>query len=278
MQHTTINGAQIAYELHGQGEPVVLLHSGFLADAFVPLLEEPVLAERYQLITYHRRGYGESGPASGPMSMAEMAADCRALLDHLGVSRAHLVGHSFGATIALQLARDAPERVHSLVLMEPPLPGAPADPVTMEYFMAALGESFQRYASGDTAGAVDRCLTGAFQPGYRDVLDRALPPGAFERAVAAADAVFGVELPALQGWAFTPEVAARIRQPVLSVVHEDRLCTGFQQMHDVLLAWLPQAEGVVIPDATHLLQIQNPRGAAEGLAGFLAHHPLPVPA
>src|SRR5436190_13866431 len=93
----------LAYQQRGVGEPVVLLHAGVYADWFVPLLEQPALTERYRLLSYHRINYGRSSHLDGPVSVADQAAHCRALLGQLGIERAHLVGHSAGASIALQL-------------------------------------------------------------------------------------------------------------------------------------------------------------------------------
>jgi len=64
MQTATVNDTTLAYERHGEGEPVVLLHPGFVANAFAPLMREPSLAG-HELIAYHRRGYGESAPRAG---------------------------------------------------------------------------------------------------------------------------------------------------------------------------------------------------------------------
>jgi pimeloyl-ACP methyl ester carboxylesterase len=87
-----------------------------------PLLAEPELASRYRLIHYHRRGYMGSTLGSEPLITSRQAGDAAALLKHLGVRSAHVVGHSFGGLIALQLALDAPALVHSLALLEPSLP------------------------------------------------------------------------------------------------------------------------------------------------------------
>jgi pimeloyl-ACP methyl ester carboxylesterase len=113
-----IDRIALEYDDSGDGEPVVFIHGAFIADAFRPLLSEPVLAERYRLISYHRRGYGGSSPPREPMTFAIAASDCSALLSHLGVRRAHVVGHSYGANVSLQLALQAPGLVHSLSLLE----------------------------------------------------------------------------------------------------------------------------------------------------------------
>ena len=132
MQRTMINGTSLAYTVQGSGEPVVLLHCGFVADSCVPLMSEPAL-RGYQLINYHRRGYGESAPGSGIVTYEQQAADCLALMDHLGVDRVHLVGHSLGGCVALQVALAATARVASLALLEPSLVFA-ASPTSQSFF------------------------------------------------------------------------------------------------------------------------------------------------
>ena len=272
MDRANINETQLEFEVRGSGEPVMLMHPGILADAFAPMLAESVLTDRYLLINYHRRGYAGSTRPDGSVSIAQQAEDCRALIKHLGVERAHVVGHSFGGTIALQLALDAPDCVRSLALLEPTVPGALSDPA-QQFFLETVGKAFELYGAGDKAAAIDTWSRGAFGDEYRGVLDRALP-GAFEQAVEDADALFQIEGPALQQWSFTREDAGRIDQPVVSVYHEDPSWSGFRETHELLLEWLPQTDTFVLPNATHLLQIMNPRGMAEALAGFFAKHPL----
>lgn len=272
MDRARINGTELRFEVRGSGEPVMLMHPGILADAFVPLLAEEMLTERYLLISYHRRGYAGSTHPGGSVSIAQQAEDCRALMRHLGVERAHVVGHSFGGAIALQLALDTPDSVHSLALLEPIVPGALSNPA-QQYFLEAVGKAFGLYGAGDKAGAIDAWSRGAFGDQYRSVLDRVLP-GAFEQAVADADALFQIEAPALQQWSFTREDAGRIEQPVLSVYHEDPVWSGFRETHELLVEWLPQAEIFVLPNATHLLQAMNPHGVAGALAEFFARYPL----
>lgn len=99
----------------------MFIHGAFIADAFGPLLHEPDLARSYQLITYHSRGYGGSSPSCRPVSVERQAIDCAALLRYLGIDRAHVVGHSFGGGVALQMALDISQMVHSLTLLEPAL-------------------------------------------------------------------------------------------------------------------------------------------------------------
>jgi len=113
-----LDGVELEYEVRGAGEPVVLVHHGAGMDWFRPLLEEPALADRYRVLTYHRVGYGGSSRSAGPVSFAQEAAHCRSLIRHLGMERVHVVGHSSSAMIALQLAVDSPDAVHTLALLE----------------------------------------------------------------------------------------------------------------------------------------------------------------
>jgi pimeloyl-ACP methyl ester carboxylesterase len=211
---------------------------------------------------------------TAPFSIAQQAADCRALLRGLGIERAHVVGHSSGGMIALQLALDAPEVVHSLVLLEPFLPDVPSGPA----FAEAIGPALQRYQDGDTAGATDAFLRVAIGPAYRSFLD-ALIPGAYAQVLADADAFFASELPAAGEWRFTREDARRITQPVLSVLGSESAkdWAGWPEVHARVQEWLPQAEPFVLAGANHALEEMDPRGVAEAVSAFFARHPIPAP-
>src|SRR2546428_3788570 len=128
MNRAQIDGRELEYEVRGAGEPVVLVHGSHIADAFAPLLAEPALTDRYRLILYHRRGFAGSTHPDGPLSIAQQATDCRALMQHLGVPGAHAVGHSYGGAIALQLALHAPQAVPFLSLFGPSLLAVPPAP------------------------------------------------------------------------------------------------------------------------------------------------------
>ncbi len=270
MNRTSLDGAELEYEDSGTGEPVVFIHGAFIADTFRPLLAEPSLAGRYRLILYHRRGYAGSSRASGLVSVARQAADCRALLHHLGVERAHVVGHSYGGDVALQLALDTPSVVHSLALVEPGLMvGASA-----QDYRESLERGVERYHEAGAEVVVDEFLQARW-PGYRAALDRVLP-GAFAQAVADAETWFEREASGQLAWRFGEAQARRISQPTLSVLggESDVLWSRFGETHRLLLAWLAHGEGCILPDTTHFMQIQNPRGMAEALADFWTRHSL----
>ena len=273
MARMALEGIELEYETRGAGEPVVLIHPGHFADWFAPLLEEPALDGRYRLVRYHRVGCKGSSHVGGAVSLAQQAAHCRSLMRALGIERAHLVGHSSSGNIALQVALDAPGAVQSLALLEPALMSVPSAPTSRAF----VGRAVQLYQAGDKAGAVDAFLRGTCGPDYRAVLDRALPH-AFDQHVVDADTFFRQELPALQAWSFTRGDASRVSQPVLAVIgaRSRELDPIWEERQQLLLSWLPNVEPFVLPDSTHLLQVQNPRAMAEGLAAFFARHPLPA--
>lgn len=271
MDRALLEAVELEYEVRGAGEPVVLIHPGHFADWFTPLLDEPALTQHYRVLWYHRVGCAGSSHIAGSVSLAQHAAHCRSLMRHLGIARAHVVGHSSSGNVALQLALDAPDAVHSLAILEPALYSVRSAQTSRAF----VGTAVQLYRTGDKAGAVDTFLRGVCGSGYRAVLDQALP-GAFDQHVADADTFFGQELPALQQWSFLREDARRIAQPVLAVIgaRSQELDPIWVERQELLLSWLPNVEPFVLPAATHLLQVQNPRGMAEGLTTFFARHPI----
>src|SRR5512142_1250885 len=105
MERLQVDGSAIEYQVHGNGESVLLIAVGLVIDGLArPLLAERELASRYRLIHYRRRGYAGSSLPLKPLTIAEQAGDAAAVLGHLEVKPAHIVGHSIGALIALQLA------------------------------------------------------------------------------------------------------------------------------------------------------------------------------
>jgi pimeloyl-ACP methyl ester carboxylesterase len=96
-----VDGAVLEYEVVGRGEPVVLIHGALLAEAYAPLCAEPALTAQSRLVRYHRRGYAGSSRVAAPFSIAQQVAGCLAVLRHLGIERAHVVGHSSGGVSGL---------------------------------------------------------------------------------------------------------------------------------------------------------------------------------
>jgi pimeloyl-ACP methyl ester carboxylesterase len=270
MEHARVNGVELEYEVAGSGEPVLLI-SPVVADGFLPLVSEPALAARYRLITYHKRGWAGSTHTPPPVSIADHAADAAALLDHLGVPRAHIAGHSSGAAVALQLALERPEIVHTLALLELSLLSVPS----AAGFLQKAGPAFEAYAAGqhETAlAAFMSAASGLEWEACRALLDQRVP-GAVPQAIKDADTFFGIELPALGAWAFGAEQAAAISQPVLSVRGTDTEPL-WVEVANVLRVWLRQVEECTIDGAGHLLHMQHPEPVAKCVAAFFSRHAL----
>lgn len=270
MDRARVNGAELEYEVRGAGEPVLLIDM-LIADCFVPLLREPALADRYQLIRYHKRGWVGSTHTPPPVSIGEHAADAAALLEHLGVRRAHIAGHSTGASIGAQLALDHPDKVHTLTLLEPTLVSLPLGGA----FLSAAGPVFEAYANSDHSGAFAMFVaaaSGLDREACRTLLEKRIP-GVVAQSIRDADTFFGVEPPALTEWTFGPEQAAAIQRPVLSVIGAETQPL-WVEIAAFLRSSLPHVEECTIDGVGHLLHIQRPEPVAGAIAGFLARNSI----
>lgn len=263
MERANVNGVELDYERHGSGHPVLLIHGGFIPDGMRPFGGQDIL-ESFELIRYHRRGYAGSSRSPGPTTIADHAADAVGLLDHLGVDRAHVVGHSSGAAIALEVAATDPPRVASLSLLEPPYLSGVAGAAFIE-LMAPIVE---RHQSGDTAGAVADFFGLIGDPDWRATIERTIP-GGVAQAEKNATTSFEIELPAVVAWSYGPERAAAVSCPVLSVLGT---ATGplFIESRQLLHQWFPQCVDADIPGATHLLQEESPAAVAAAVGRFLS--------
>lgn len=113
--YAAVNGLQMYYEIHGKGEPLVLLHGAFeTLERFGTLA--PTLAETRQLITVDLQAHGRTADIARSLSYEAMADDIAALLRDLEIERADLFGYSVGAGVALQVALRHPQAVGKLVL------------------------------------------------------------------------------------------------------------------------------------------------------------------
>jgi pimeloyl-ACP methyl ester carboxylesterase len=105
----------VAVQEYGDGEPLLVINGTSQSLGFWTETAQ-VWASRYRVITYDLRGMGESERGSAPISVASLADDAAALLDALGVARAHVLGYSLGSAVAQELALSSPGKVGSLVL------------------------------------------------------------------------------------------------------------------------------------------------------------------
>lgn len=105
-----------AWSSYGQGEPMVLIHGvGMNQSVWAPQIH--ALQSRFQVVVYDMLGHGQSSLPSGTKDLADYANQCVQLLDTLGLPKAHIVGHSMGALIALEMAIAHPERCISVAAL-----------------------------------------------------------------------------------------------------------------------------------------------------------------
>ncbi|UQA59892.1 alpha/beta fold hydrolase [Polyangium aurulentum] len=115
--YADVNGLELYYEVHGQGKPIVLLHGSFMT---IPLNWSqfiPLLAKDRKVIVAEMQGHGRTRDISREFSYEGMADDVSALLRHLEIDRADILGYSMGGGVAFQVAVRHPEQVRRLVVL-----------------------------------------------------------------------------------------------------------------------------------------------------------------
>src|SRR5215211_6084576 len=116
MSYADVDGLSLYYEEHGSGEPLVLLHGGIGAsEMFAAILDE--LAEARRVIAVDLPGHGHTPDVDRPLRAELLADDVAALIEHLGLERADVMGYSLGGMVALRTAIQHPARVRRLVLV-----------------------------------------------------------------------------------------------------------------------------------------------------------------
>jgi pimeloyl-ACP methyl ester carboxylesterase len=118
-KYANVNGLKMYYEIHGRGQPLILLHGGLGGiGMFAPVL--PALAENRQVVGVDLQGHQHTADINRPMSFEQMAGDIAALIEHLGLANADIMGYSLGGGVALQAAIRRPKVVRKLVLVSAP--------------------------------------------------------------------------------------------------------------------------------------------------------------
>lgn len=155
MQQARINGVALVYEVAGAGVPVVLIH-GAQGDQTMFSGLAPALATKYRVLTFDQRGSGLSEKPHTEYSIAQLADDTAALMEHVGFAQAHIVGVSMGGMIALEFALRHPAKTRTLVL-GCTTPGGPnavrigGDAFTNAYSTRAMSSEERGRALAETA-------------------------------------------------------------------------------------------------------------------------------
>ena len=240
------------YERTGSGEPVVLLHQG-VVDSRIWAPVVPALAEAFDVVAYDQRAYGRSEGWDGPYSLVD---DLFALLDHLGMARAALVGASRGGRIALDATLTQPQRVTRLALLGSGIAGRPVEIDVTPEQEARWDEAEGR---GDFPELAEIDLEVWASLGADDELRRLFHENA--EASNADDPAVPIEPPAATR-------LGEIRVPTL-VVTGDHDHPGINEVGDVLEREIEEAQRVVIAKADHMMQWRSPDQVAAALIAFL---------
>lgn len=237
------------YEVHGAGEPLLLIHGGFgaveLWDGIVPSL-----AQHFRVVTFDCRGRGRTSDSAAPISYGRMVGDTVRLLDHLGIDRAHTAGHSDGAIICIGLLIDYPDRLRSAVLT-----GALFN--VDQYSQESVVQLKERVAAlSDSADAPRPWL------GYEDrTPDRARFKTVLQKL--------------LETWLvqpqYTPPILGTIRLPVL-VIKAGHDPFVSEAASDLLAVCIPNSELLEFPDATHGLPRTHAAPLAQAIREFAERH------
>ena len=268
----TATGRRIYYDESGTGPPVLLIpgHGGYRRGCLTWLAE--ALAPRFRIVAMDNRDAGESEPETAYYGLGDMAGDAAALLDALGIDRAHVLAHSMGGAIALHLALDHPTRVDRLVLVSPSVGGEPEhrageplpppaewwidDPVERLRLLlpAILGPDYRaRMDEADEAAIVD------LERGNRTTW-----AGAMRQEAAAGDDRVSSRL-------------AEVRTPTL-VIHGDADVAVPLEQGQALAAGIPGARFVALPGVGHRPWVERPDATIGAILAFLTEVGGPVPA
>jgi pimeloyl-ACP methyl ester carboxylesterase len=275
-----VQGTTVEYVVHGgDGEPVLLVHAGVFGAWFEPLAAQPSLGD-LRVIRMLRAGYTDGPVPAGHVSIADHARHAATLLDALEATPAHVVAHSSGSVIALQLALDRPELVRSLVLSEPPLLECLVAPEDLELLQTVLGPviggAVAAAAAGDVAAAFEAFMSAVCGPDHVRVLAAALGADGLRRAEQDARFFFADEVRATAEWTFD-EHRARLIQPPVLLVQGGASTQPVHRLVARLAARLPNAEVATIDDDDHLLPLRNPAALGQLVEEFTRRHAAASP-
>lgn len=238
--------------------PVLVLSNSLGADHRMWDPQVAALSARFRLVRYDVRGHGDAASPAGPYAIADLGRDLVALLDELSVERAHLVGLSLGGMISMWVAINAPERVDRLALLATSARLGPPEG------WAARAEQVLAEGMDPVADAVvPRWFTPAYATAHPDVIDAM---GAMFRAsnpVGYAGCCRAIERMDLR--ADLP----RIQAPTLAIAGADDPATPPPHLEEIVAA-VPGSRLVVVPDAAHLVNLEQAEAVNRALLAHLS--------
>jgi len=261
MPEMQANGTRLYYEVHGPADgDVVVLSNGILMSTASWAFQVPALSASHRVVLYDCRGMWQSEHPPGPYSMDQHADDLAALLDGLGVERAHIGGISYGGEVSMAFALRHPERTRSLVIS--------SSVSEIDAMIRAVVATWQAAVDRDDP---DLLLQTTLPWNFSGRWLAANP----EAVRQAGERYHLLDLPALGRLieAFLAlDLTARlpeIQAPALVVVGEDDVLKP-RRAAEVIAAGIPGAHLAVIPDAGHAVVWEQPAVFNALVAGFLA--------
>ena len=250
MKKISINGIELAYERHGKGVPLVLLH-GYPLDHHLWGEVVPLLKDTFDLIIPDLRGFGESTTIDTPYTMDDFASDIAGLLDQLGIQKAAIAGHSMGGYIALAFARLYPKRVNGLALVSSQVLADPPDRKEGRYKSAAdvAEKGISGVVESMTSKFTSRPQWQAFARKIMETQQPAAYIGALKAMAERADA--------------TP-LLSTIKYPVVLIHGDSDVLIPIERAREVKAA-LPNAHLVEIKDAGHIPMCEAPNETIHAL-------------
>jgi len=256
----TQDGAELWCEARGEGEPLLLV-TGLGGNASFWTEQQPLFAAKYRTITYDHRGTGRSTLSRMRYSVEQMAADALAVLDGLGVERAHLVGHSTGGCIGQVLALEHPHRVASLV--------ASSSWAAPDDYFRRLFEVRRRALEEGGPTTYVRCGT-LFQYSPEWIAGHMPEIEAAERATLAAFPPTDIVLSKIEAILRFDRAAdlPRLRVPTLvNAAVDDLICPPY--FSRALAAAIPGAQLGILPQGGHFCPRSHPRQYFSNVGAFL---------
>ena len=262
MQRARINGTEIAYEIRGTGAPLVMIH-GAQGDQTMFTGLASAYASQFRVLTFDQRGSGLSEKPDMDYSIAMLADDTAALMEHAGFSAAHIIGVSMGGTIAQELALRHPHKVTSLVLGCTTAGGSKAIRIGGQALAAAY--STQPMSAEERGRALaEAAFTKGYIERHPDLIpamiearrQRPIDPVALEHRMQAV----------LQHDAY--DRLPRISCPTLVITGRDDLLISWENSQ-ILAERIPGAELILLDPAGHCFWLEQPEQAAEAILRFL---------
>lgn len=250
-----------AYSVHGSGRPVVLVHGvGMAREAWAP--QVGALARDHQVITYDLLGHGASDLPPQDVSLAHYADQLLALLDHLGVAAASIVGHSLGALVALEFALRHPQRTLRLAALNAVFERSPEQRAAVEARAATLMHA-------GPAATVEPTLERWFgKPVPSHLVEAAEVTGRLLRTVHPQGYARAYGLFARADMAHAERLPTLARPALFLTGAQDQNSTP--AMSQAMARRVPGATCVVLPEARHMMNLTHPEAVNQALLGFLA--------